>query len=116
MNNYWKYVHENKSYNFVIGSQVHIYSKYVSNTHANHDFIQLIFRYANQISVGNEVLVKVNDKLIPTKVIKIASMKVQGIPLCNTLNFSLFFIYLRFSWFICKTLKFTDMKRFSYFF
>ena len=73
-------------------SQAHFW-KQTKFMYANHDWIQLLSRYTNQVSVGNKVLVNVNDKLIPTKVIKIASMKVQGIHLCNTLNFFLFFSF-----------------------
>ena len=36
------------------------------------------FRYADQVSIGNEVLVEGNDELTPAKVINVNSSSMQG--------------------------------------
>ena len=37
-------------------------------------------RYAEQLSVGNEVLVHQNKELIPAKIINVSDFTMQGIP------------------------------------
>ena len=39
----------------------------------------LSYRYANQVSVGDEVMVLRNDKVMPTKVMNVSSLIMQGI-------------------------------------
>ena len=41
-------------------------------------FISCYFRYANDVSVGDELLVQGNEKLIPTKVVDITDLIMQG--------------------------------------
>ena len=36
------------------------------------------FRYSNQVSIGDEVLVQENDELIPSKVITVSTLPLQG--------------------------------------
>ena len=50
------------------------------------------YRYADQVLVGDEVLVQGIDNLIPAKVINVSSLNMQG-DLCS-------FIYFAFSLFI----------------
>ena len=38
----------------------------------------IFFRYADQVAVGDEVLVLENDDLTPTKVINVSSFNMQG--------------------------------------
>ena len=38
----------------------------------------LLFRYADNISVGDEVLVEGNDKLTPLRVINVSNIMMQG--------------------------------------
>ena len=37
-----------------------------------------LFRYANEVSVSDEVLIKDNAKLMPAKVINVSSLILQG--------------------------------------
>ena len=37
-----------------------------------------IFRYADQVSLDDEVLVNKNDEFIPTRVINVSSLMMQG--------------------------------------
>ena len=39
----------------------------------------LSFRYADQVSVGDEVIILQNDKIIPAKVIHVSNLVLQGI-------------------------------------
>ena len=41
-------------------------------------YFVISFRYTDQVSVGDEVLVDENNKLIPAKVIRVASTFMQG--------------------------------------
>ena len=41
--------------------------------------INIYFRYADQVSIGDEVLVRRNDELIPGNVTNISSFMMQGI-------------------------------------
>ena len=52
------------------------------------------FRYTDEVSVGDEVLVHENDELIPAKVIRVANALMQGTSLFNSSN--KFFILLRY--------------------
>ena len=38
----------------------------------------ILHRYADQVEIGNEILVDENDKIIPAKVINILISKAQG--------------------------------------
>ena len=38
----------------------------------------IFFRYADQVAIGDEVLVLENDDLTPTKVINVSSFNMQG--------------------------------------
>ena len=40
--------------------------------------INIYFRYADQVSIGDEVLVRRNDELIPGNVTNISSFMMQG--------------------------------------
>ena len=44
----------------------------------NNEQIYSIFRFADQVYVGDEVLVKKNDNLIAAKVISVSSLIMQG--------------------------------------
>ena len=39
---------------------------------------QVYFRYADHVSIGDEVLVEENDKLIPRKVVNVSGLLMQG--------------------------------------
>ena len=52
------------------------------------------FRYTDEVSVGDAVLVPENDELILAKVIRVASALMQGASLFNSSN--KFFILLRY--------------------
>ena len=42
-------------------------------------FIKLIpHRYANEVSIGDELLVKENSKLLPAKVVNVSSFMMEG--------------------------------------
>ena len=38
----------------------------------------MYFRYADQVSIGDEVLVERNNQLIPENITKISNVKMQG--------------------------------------
>ena len=40
--------------------------------------IVIFFRYGHQVSIGDEVLIKVNDKLSPANVVKVDNLAMQG--------------------------------------
>ena len=42
------------------------------------NFNTIFFRYADEVSNGDEVLVNKNDKLSPTKVISVSNTMMQG--------------------------------------
>ena len=46
----------------------------------------LSYRYADQVSVGDEVMVLRNDKLMPAKVMNVSSLIIKG-------NYSLSYFY-----------------------
>ena len=47
--------------------------------HEVNTFIQcLSIRYADQVFVGNEVLIERNDEVVPAKVIDVSSLLLQG--------------------------------------
>ena len=41
-------------------------------------YIIFFFRYADQVSVGDEVLVEGNEQLIPAEVINVLTLAIQG--------------------------------------
>ena len=43
--------------------------------------IKILFSYADQVSVDDEVLLEVNNNLTPAKIMEISSIRMQGIPL-----------------------------------
>ena len=43
-----------------------------------HLFEMFCFRYAEQVLIGDEVLVKGNNELAPAKVINVSELKMQG--------------------------------------
>ena len=43
-----------------------------------------IFRYADRVSVGDEILAQVNDEMVPTKVINVSNLILQGDCLFNS--------------------------------
>ena len=52
------------------------------------------FRYAEQISIGNEMLVHQNNELTPAKVMNAFDLTMQGIHLLCTLLYSLYCIFI----------------------
>ena len=57
-------------------------------------YFVISFRYADEVSVGDAVLVHENDELIPAKVIRVASALMQGASFFNCSN--KLFILLRY--------------------
>ena len=53
----------------------------------------LSYRYADQVSVGDEVMVLRNDKLMPAKVMDVSSLIVQGN--YSSTNFFVFFFFFQ---------------------
>ena len=43
------------------------------------DLLKISFRYANKVSVDDEVLVQENDRMIPAKVINVSNSILAGI-------------------------------------
>ena len=66
-----------KQYLSLLEEQPHSLNKpYVINVNT---FIQcLSIRYADQVFVGNEVLIERNDEVAPAKVIDVSSLLLQG--------------------------------------
>ena len=57
-------------------STSHLHQKIKENErHYNNT---LLYRYASQVSVGDEVLVLRNDELMPVKVVNVSSLIMQG--------------------------------------
>ena len=51
-----------------------------SNLHLKYTLYinMLLYRYADQVRVGDEVMILRNDKLMPTKVMNVSSLIMQG--------------------------------------
>ena len=52
--------------------------KMKKKTYGANTNIRLPFRFANKIIIGDDVLIKKNDKLTPEKVTHISSLTMQG--------------------------------------
>ena len=60
----------------------------------NNEQIYSIFRFADQVYVGDEVLVQKSDNLIAAKVISVSSLIMQGY--CRSIKIFVFFFVVLF--------------------
>ena len=62
-----------------LGGKFHFFLRFCTRKRSKtYLFISCYFRYANDVSVGDELLVQGNEKLIPTKVVDITDLIMQG--------------------------------------
>ena len=95
INSYWKQylsVLEKQPFSF---NALYAINKFL---HEVTTFIQFLsIRYADQVFVGNEVLIERNDQVMPIKVIDVSSLLLQGNKCTNCLLFTSIYITLLYS-------------------